>query len=166
MILLRTWPREFWEQNLPSRSSWSNVVTQPQYYAIIAGDFPGGPNAKELACQCRRYKRCVLNPWVRKIPWGREWKPTPVFLSGESHGWRSLAGYSPQHCRVRCNWSDLACTHVSTAIVEVPLLRFLLIQSLSSQIDRPPGKCRVFFNSSSSHHLLTSSSAYMRSSVG
>ena len=29
------------------------------------------------------------------IPWRREWQPTPVFLSGESHGWRSLAGYGP-----------------------------------------------------------------------
>ena len=27
--------------------------------------------------------------WVRKIPWRRAWKPTPVFLPGESHGQRS-----------------------------------------------------------------------------
>ena len=25
----------------------------------------------------------------------REWQPTPVFLPGESHGQRSLVGYSP-----------------------------------------------------------------------
>ena len=25
----------------------------------------------------------------------RQWHPTPVDLSGESHGWRSLVGYSP-----------------------------------------------------------------------
>ena len=31
----------------------------------------------------------------RKIPWRRKWQPTPVFLPGESHGQRSLAGYSP-----------------------------------------------------------------------
>ena len=31
-------------------------------------------------------------PWVRKIPWRRAWQPTPVFLSGEAHGQRSLAG--------------------------------------------------------------------------
>ena len=37
-----------------------------------------------------------FNLWVRKIPWRRKWQPTPVFLSGESHGQRSLAGYSPQ----------------------------------------------------------------------
>ena len=34
-----------------------------------------------------------FDSWVGKIPW-RAWQPTPVFLSGESHGQRSLAGYS------------------------------------------------------------------------
>ena len=33
--------------------------------------------------------------WVRKIPWRTAWQPTPVFLPGESHGQRSLEGYSP-----------------------------------------------------------------------
>ena len=30
-----------------------------------------------------------------KISWSREWQPTPVFSPGESHGQRSLEGYSP-----------------------------------------------------------------------
>ena len=29
------------------------------------------------------------------IPWRRKWQLTPVYLPGESHGQRSLAGYSP-----------------------------------------------------------------------
>ena len=37
-----------------------------------------------------------FDPWVGNIPWRRKWKPTPVFLPGESHGRRSLVGYSPQ----------------------------------------------------------------------
>ena len=40
-------------------------------------------------------KRGWLDPWAGKIPWRRAWQPTPVFLPGESHGQRSLAGYSP-----------------------------------------------------------------------
>ena len=36
----------------------------------------------------------MFNPWVGKIPWTRKWQPTPVFLPGESHGQRSLVGYS------------------------------------------------------------------------
>ena len=35
-----------------------------------------------------------FDPWVGKIPWRREWLPTPVFLPGEFHGQRTLA-YSP-----------------------------------------------------------------------
>ena len=40
-----------------------------------------------------------LMPGVGKIPWRRAWPPTPVFLPGESHGQRSLAGYSPWGCK-------------------------------------------------------------------
>ena len=36
-----------------------------------------------------------FDPWVRKMPWRRKWPHTPVFLPGEFHGQRSLAGYSP-----------------------------------------------------------------------
>ena len=32
----------------------------------------------------------------RKDPWRRKWQPTPVSLPGESHGRRSLVGYSPR----------------------------------------------------------------------
>ena len=35
-----------------------------------------------------------FNPWVRKVPWRRNWQLTPVFLPGESRGQKSLAGYS------------------------------------------------------------------------
>ena len=47
-----------------------------------------------------------FHPWVRKIPWRRKWQPTPVCLPGESRGQRSLAGYSPQGCRVGYGWTQ------------------------------------------------------------
>ena len=51
-------------------------------------------------------KRLGFDPWVGKVHWRRAWKPTPVFLPGESHGQRSLAGYSPWgHKRVGQNWA-------------------------------------------------------------
>ena len=50
-------------------------------------------SGKESPGQC---KRCGFSPWVRKILWRREWQPTPVFLPRESHGQRSLVGYSPR----------------------------------------------------------------------
>ena len=57
---------------------------------------PGLPwwfSDKESTCQCRR---CVFHLCIGKIPWRRKWQPTPGFLPGESHGWWSLVGYSPQ----------------------------------------------------------------------
>ena len=56
---------------------------------------PGGTSGKEPTCQYRRHKKRGFNPWVEKNPWRRAWLPTPVFLPGESHGQRSLVGYSP-----------------------------------------------------------------------
>ena len=35
-----------------------------------------------------------FSPWVGKISWNRKWQPAAVFLPGEFHGQRNLAGYS------------------------------------------------------------------------
>ena len=72
--------------------------------------FPSGTSGKEPAANSdhrvaksqtwlsdwTELKRLRFNPWVGKIPWRRAWQPTPAFLPGESHGQRSLAGYSPR----------------------------------------------------------------------
>ena len=50
-------------------------------------------SGKESACQCERHG---FDPWVRKISWRGAWQSTPAFLPGESHGQRSLVGYSPR----------------------------------------------------------------------
>ena len=39
-----------------------------------------------------------VDHWVRKIPWRSEWQLISGFLPGESHGQRSLMGYSPWGC--------------------------------------------------------------------
>ena len=79
-------------------------------------DFPGCASGKELACQCRRHKRCGFNPWVGKIPWRRKWQATPVFLPGKSHGQRSLVGYKSIGLqRVGHDRSNLACKYFSSA---------------------------------------------------
>ena len=43
---------------------------------------------------CLQCRRPGFKPWVRKIPWRRNWQPTPILLPGEFHRQRSLAGYS------------------------------------------------------------------------
>ena len=64
---------------------------------MIATSYKQGPpwwlSGKESDCKSRRCRRCGLSPWVRKIPWRRKWKSTPVFWPEQSHGQRSLAGY-------------------------------------------------------------------------
>ena len=51
---------------------------------------PRGSDGKEFACNAGD-----LHSIPGKIPWRRAWLPTPVVLSGEFHGQRSLVGYSP-----------------------------------------------------------------------
>ena len=60
---------------------------------------------------CLQCGRPGFDPWVRKIPWRRKWQPTPVFLPGESHGWRSLVGYSPRVTKSQTRLSDFTFSH-------------------------------------------------------
>ena len=55
--------------------------------------FSGASDGKESACNAGDQG---FNSSAEEIPWRREWLPTPVFFPGESHGQRSLAGYSPR----------------------------------------------------------------------
>ena len=59
------------------------------------GSIPKWCSGKESACQCKKCKKHGFDPWVGKIPWRRKWQSTPVFLPGEFHGQRSLAGCKP-----------------------------------------------------------------------
>ena len=54
-------------------------------------------SGKESACNAGDVAGATgLIPGLGRSPWRRKWQPTPVFLPEESHGQRSLAGYSPQ----------------------------------------------------------------------
>ena len=52
--------------------------------ALLPSPGSGGASGKESACQCRGRKRHGFDPWVQKIPWSREWLPTPIHLPGNS----------------------------------------------------------------------------------
>ena len=53
--------------------------------------FPGGSDGKESACNAGDLDSIP----GREGPLEKEWLPTPVFLPGEFHRQKSLAGYSP-----------------------------------------------------------------------
>ena len=55
--------------------------------------FSGGSDGKQSDC---KLTDLGLNSRSGRSPGGRYMQPTLVFLPGESHGQRSLVGYSPQ----------------------------------------------------------------------
>ena len=69
------------------------------HFFILLNNLPCGASqvaqlGKELLCKSPRRCRFIL--WIRKIHWRKKWQPTPLFLPGNSHGWRSLVGCSPR----------------------------------------------------------------------
>ena len=74
-------------------------------------------NGKEAPYQCRRHRRYRFNPWVRKIPWRREWQSTPIFLPGKFHGQRSMAGFRPWGQKESDTTEQLS-THMSIRLRE------------------------------------------------
>ena len=82
-------------------------------YNIFLG-FPGAASGKETACQYKRQKRSGSHPWAGKMPWRRNWPPTPVFLPGESPGKEELGGLQSIGSRkVGQDWSELAGIHTT-----------------------------------------------------
>ena len=63
-----------------------------------AKGFPVAQLVKQSACNTGDLGSV---PGVGKIPWRREWQPTPVFLTGEFNGQSSPVGYCPWSQRVR-----------------------------------------------------------------
>ena len=61
---------------------------------------------------CLPCKRPGFYLRVRKIPWRKQWQPTPVFLPGEFHRQRSLAGYSPWGHKESDTTKRLSLSHV------------------------------------------------------
>ena len=68
-------------QQLSSSSSSSNSTVQ---VALVVKNPPA--NAGGI-------RDGGLIPGLVRSPWRRAWQPSPVFLSGESHGQRTLVGY-------------------------------------------------------------------------
>ena len=77
------------------------LSSDPSTTSVETVGFPGGSDGKESACNAG-------DPGL--IPglgsWRREWQPIPVFLRGEAHGQKSLAGLqSMRSQRVRHDWT-------------------------------------------------------------
>ena len=80
----------------------------PRVWAVLALNLFGGPwppglprwcSGKGSTCQEGDARDTGSIPGSRRSPERRAWQPTPVFLPGEFHGWRSLTGYGPRGCK-------------------------------------------------------------------
>ena len=138
----------------PQRGAWSRVLHVDIFkYSQRVRERCREENRKQEKALLERLSCPVWGDWssvhgfvVKNLPalqeiwvwslgqensWRMEWQPTPVFLSGESHGQRSLVGYSPygrkesdtterltlslSSCPVWGNWSSV------TALLEILL---------------------------------------------
>ena len=66
------------------------IFYHPGFEEIVG--FPGGPNGKEPACQCRKPKRHRLDLWVGKIPYRRKCNPFQYSCLGDPMdrgGWQA-----------------------------------------------------------------------------
>ena len=95
---------------------WGRTLVPPQGTQITIG-LSWWLRGSRIHLQSRR-PRFRFHPWVGKIPWRRGCLPTPVFLPGESHGQRSLAGYSPGGCRELVTTEWLSTHRIKTQQLE------------------------------------------------
>ena len=74
---------------------WSGSHFLLQGIIPTQGSNLGLPHCRQILYHLSHQGRARFNPWVRKVPWRREWLSIPVFLPREFHRQRRLTGYSP-----------------------------------------------------------------------
>ena len=82
------------------------VLTSDDVFIFIKWQNKKSKHVAQLVKNPPAMQKTWFDSWVGMIHWRREQQLTPVFLPGEFHGQRSLAGYSPWCCRVRHNMTE------------------------------------------------------------
>ena len=90
----------------PSRLTWvSGSRAYSGYFeCCLSNGIPGGSVVKNPPATQKTWVRSL--GW--KVPWRRNWEPTPVFSLGKSHGQRSLSGCMVQTCEVAKSQTQLS----------------------------------------------------------
>ena len=126
-IELKTWEVQFIH---------SFILLISQQYLCRTIVYIHGSDCKDSACNVRD---AGLTPCTARSPCRREWLPTPVVLSGESHGQRSLVVYNPWGCKESDTTEQLTLSLFSWCIFypniffdEKPIeMEFTIIPSIS-----------------------------------
>ena len=90
---VRLWPHGLQHARFSCPSPSPEVCSNSRPTSLHRG-FPGGASDKEPA-SAGDIRDVGSTPGLGRLPWRRARQPNPVFLSRESHGQRSLEGYSP-----------------------------------------------------------------------
>ena len=127
------------------------VVISSWGYTLMTSSRPNylpkaPPPSKRI---CMQYRRPGFNPWVGKIPWRREWQPTPL-LPGE------FLGQTVGSQRVGHHWGTLTLFHLDIWVSlyesgganmwspwhsKLPVPQFLQILVFSASVDLPYFGC-------------------------
>ena len=75
-----------------SKGNWDLERTQRQKRMSSLNGTPLGGSVVKNPPTIQEPQETQFDPLVGKIPWRKEWLPTPIFFPGEYHGQRSLAG--------------------------------------------------------------------------
>ena len=82
---------------LPANNQWREKAMAP-HSSTVAWKIPWmeEPGRLQSMGSLRVRHDWATSLWLFTfMHWRRKWQPPPVFLPGESHGWRSLVGCSP-----------------------------------------------------------------------
>ena len=121
------------------------------------------PGASQVAVRVKTLRASAgdggVHPWVRKMPWRRAQRSTPVFLPGKFHGQKSLSGFSPVG-RKELGMTEVTLTrapHSWPFLCFIPFLNFPSCLLSSAPFSPPfPAALHLFkrFLSSPSHFLF------------
>ena len=78
-----------------ANAPWLLVVQNQILYDVIMVSLGASLVAQMVKSLPAVWETGVQSLGWKDPPWRRKWQPTPVFLPGKSHGWKSLVGYSP-----------------------------------------------------------------------
>ena len=81
-----------WERELPFHHTLYQLLYH-LYHHILYHPI-GASLVPQVVKNLPAMQETQVSLWVERIPWRREWQPTPAFLPRKSHGQRSMAGYS------------------------------------------------------------------------
>ena len=94
-------------KHLTSQSCQEKIIWLASWFSYVFSPrgFPADSDGKESACKAGD----LFGSWAGRIPWRRQWQPTPVFLPGEFY-WTEQPGGLPSVVlrRVRHDWATFS----------------------------------------------------------